>query len=373
MSEGKFFGESSTRLPSLDGWRALSILLVLGAHSIISPGFPPILEPSFKWVCDGNLGVRIFFVISGLLITWLMLYENHLYGRISLPHFFIRRALRILPVYFAFLGVLAGMQAMSLYQQPPVAWIANVTFTTNYVVDRAGATGHLWSLAIEEQFYLIWPAVLVWAKFATDYRKGLWLIITVIALSPLFRIITYTKMAPQFIAPLFSWGSPLNYFDSLAFGCGSAILLFYKRDQLEQFITIRPKLIACISVGLVLIPHVLAHYKVVGMFTVPFQATLQALGISLLILQSIFQSKSGIFKLLNNPWVCKVGILSYSIYIWHMITWQTQAFSSYGNIWWRAFPGWIVTGIGVAVISYYFLEKPLFQLRSKLKRQASVV
>jgi peptidoglycan/LPS O-acetylase OafA/YrhL len=115
----------------------------------------------------------------------------------------------------------------------------------------------------------------------------------------------------------------------------------------------------------------LAHYKVAGIITVPFHATLQALGIALLILQSIFRPGCGVFKLLNNPVVCKLGVLSYSIYIWHMIAWQTRAFQSFGNVWWRAFPGWIITGIGVAAISYYFLEKPLFQLRSKLTRQAS--
>ena len=72
-----------SRLPSLDGWRALSILLVLGAHSKFTAGFPPHLESLFNLIFDGDLGVRFFFVISGFLITWLMLLEEKHSGRVN--------------------------------------------------------------------------------------------------------------------------------------------------------------------------------------------------------------------------------------------------------------------------------------------------
>src|SRR6266853_579283 len=99
-----------SRLPSLDGWRALSILLVLGAHSEHTAGFPPQLDSLFKWIFDGDVGVRFFFIISGFLITWLMLHEEKHSGRVNLWHFYARRALRIIPVYCAFLCALAGLQ-----------------------------------------------------------------------------------------------------------------------------------------------------------------------------------------------------------------------------------------------------------------------
>src|ERR1700736_5409290 len=98
---------NATRLPSLDGWRALSILLVIGAHSQITAGFPPVLEPIFKWMFDGNLGVHCFFIISGFLITWLMIRESGKRGYVNLRHFYARRAFRILPVYAAFLLAVA--------------------------------------------------------------------------------------------------------------------------------------------------------------------------------------------------------------------------------------------------------------------------
>jgi len=91
------------RLPSLDGWRAVSILIVLGFHCTFASGFPSALRPVFHWLFDGSLGVRFFFVISGFLITWLLLCEHEQRGAINLRSFYIRRALRILPVYLVFL------------------------------------------------------------------------------------------------------------------------------------------------------------------------------------------------------------------------------------------------------------------------------
>src|ERR1035437_3942506 len=105
------------RFPSLDGWRALSILLVLGAHCKATAGFPPRLGPVCYWIFDGDLGVRFFFVISGFLITWLIMAENERNGRVNLWHFYARRALRILPVYFAFLCTLLALQLFTPYEQ----------------------------------------------------------------------------------------------------------------------------------------------------------------------------------------------------------------------------------------------------------------
>jgi peptidoglycan/LPS O-acetylase OafA/YrhL len=77
-----------SRLPSLDGWRALSIAMVLGSHSTFSAGFPERLRTLFYWGFDGNMGVRCFFLISGFLITWLMVVEHDRVGRVSLSRFY---------------------------------------------------------------------------------------------------------------------------------------------------------------------------------------------------------------------------------------------------------------------------------------------
>ena len=146
----------------------MSIVAVLGGQCVFVSGFPSALAPAFRWIFDGDLGVRMFFVISGFLISWLMLAEFDRSNRVSLWRFFARRALRILPVYFAFLFALLLLQCFTDFRQSYGTWVGNVTFTTNFSREGNWTSGHLWSLAMEEQFYLIWPWVIV--KLRTPKR-----------------------------------------------------------------------------------------------------------------------------------------------------------------------------------------------------------
>ena len=212
------------RLPSLDGWRALSIILVLGSHCTYAAGFPPALGRFFFWAFDGELGVRTFFIISGFLITWLMLMEHDRTGTVCLSRFYARRALRILPVYVAFLLVLATLQILTPYRQAASAWAANITFTTNF--DNVGnfLSGHLWSLAVEEQFYLLWPGLFVLCSVGKNQRAAALILLLPVLVAPCSRVITNLGLAPTIIRPLFSYRSFFNYFDSLAIGCACALL-----------------------------------------------------------------------------------------------------------------------------------------------------
>jgi len=156
-------GERGTRyVPALDGLRALAVVSVIGFHAEL-PGF-----------AGGLLGVEVFFVVSGYLITSLLLAEQRSSGAISLPHFWLRRARRLLPALFA---VLLAALALSLTFAPDSlagTWsdgAAALLYVSNWWqvihrhsyfmdVDRPPLLLHLWSLAIEEQFYVVWPLVL---------------------------------------------------------------------------------------------------------------------------------------------------------------------------------------------------------------------
>ena len=355
----------SARFPSLDGWRALSIILVLGAHSKIVAGFPKRLDSAFGWLFDGDLGVRFFFVISGFLITHLLFQEYIQTGSISLRKFYIRRALRILPVYFVYLLVVFLLQIFTSWHQPPITWIGNLTFTTN-CLPGTWTTGHLWSLAVEEQFYLLWPLLLVLIGLSGNERRALYILCIPVVVSPICLVISYLKISPAIFHPFLQGYSFLNYFDSLAVGCITAILLTKHEPQISSVLN---KLNLKASFGglvLILIPYVLSKLWLVGIFTVPLGPTFQAIGFTILLLQSILSPQ--FFKPLNWPIIRNMGILSYSIYIWQMIFCSNPQNFGFSKHWFMSWPGWLLAACLVATLSYYGLEKPLMGLRARFRK-----
>jgi peptidoglycan/LPS O-acetylase OafA/YrhL len=224
--------KNSKKLPSLDGWRAVSIALVLLLHSSYAPGFLSRFHWPIMRFDAGDLGVRFFFVISGFLITFLLLQEHAKHDAISLKHFYMRRALRILPVYFFYLFVLGFL---TRYSQAPSAWLANATFTTNFF-GTPWSTGHLWSLGVEEQFYLLWPWFLVVVLNRQEgCSKLLKILIVPLFVAPLVRMINYELWYPVTLEFLFQRASFFARFDSLAYGCLAAILFVHWRKPLEIF------------------------------------------------------------------------------------------------------------------------------------------
>jgi len=141
-------------LPSLDGLRGIAALLVVFYHFGIEFGFHP---------PPGYLGVLIFFVLSGFLITWLLLKESSATGTVSLSGFYLRRSLRIFPAFYGFWLFSIGVRILG---HRTIAWgaaIASFFYVSNYYYSLVPGADtfmlHTWSLANEEQFYLLWPWV----------------------------------------------------------------------------------------------------------------------------------------------------------------------------------------------------------------------
>ncbi|HEX3624677.1 MAG TPA: acyltransferase [Verrucomicrobiae bacterium] len=377
-----------SRLPSLDGWRAVSILMVLGAHmGALCAGKVSVV---FRWIFDGNLGVRCFFVISGFLITWLMVQEGERNGHVSLRSFYIRRGLRILPVYFAFVLVLFALQLWTHFSETAPGWIGTLTFTRNFVNGSMAST-HLWSLSIEEQFYLIWPGLFV-LLCRHRLRPAVLILAVPILMAPLFRIGTYFVYGshkhflhglnhislPGYLAGLFGGESFFLYADSLAFGCLFATILFYKSDSVGIIMKER-RLMFCIAAGMMVVfPHFYELFSQPPFSTPPlindlgrmFSNSVQAIGVSLFLLQGIQNPNWGIYRLLNSRPIVWVGVLSYSLYIWQEIfwirAWNGGNLSAMTPIWWTRC--WLLPVMVTAVISFYGLERPLFQLRSRFRQ-----
>jgi len=169
------------QIPYLDGLRAYSILNVLLAHSVeylkrvsaVPWLATPAAKPFLLLFANGLLGVRVFFVLSGFLITNLLLEELNKTGTISIAGFYGRRIARIFPAAYCYIGVLAALVSLHLMDMHWQPFVAAGTYTWNYTslgrTASAGMLGHFWSLALEEQFYLIWPTLLLfmgpqWAK-----------------------------------------------------------------------------------------------------------------------------------------------------------------------------------------------------------------
>jgi peptidoglycan/LPS O-acetylase OafA/YrhL len=353
-------------LPSLDGWRALSILLVLGSHTKDTANFPPEWLGLFWWLFDGNLGVRCFFIISGFLITTLMLRETASSGSLDLKRFYIRRALRILPVYLVFLVVVALLECFTAFHQAGSQWVHLLTFTTNFSTSSNWLTGHTWSLACEEQFYLIWP-VLFGAVGLQFVRKSLWFLGLPLVLCPLWRVVAYLKLFPDNV--LFNQFSFFSYLDTLAFGCLLAYVHPWIGQQLRAGRTSIPLVVVSCLI-LILGPYVLQHAYLAGIFTVPLGATFQALGICLLISLSIHQPSKGPSRVLNLKPVIWLGQLSYSIYIWQQFFCAKPVLFGWPLMWFQSSPFWIPASLGTGIASYYLLERPLLKLRIRLHRPA---
>lgn len=355
------------RLPSLDGWRALSILLVLGGHCVHTAGFPPRLGTWAPALFDGYLGVRIFFVISGFLITWLLLAEHKRNGRVSLKRFYLRRALRILPVCFAYLGVVALLQAFGGFHQGWREWAANLTFFSNFDDALPWTTGHLWSLAIEEQFYLIWPLAFVALGSCGALKPTARVLMVPIAVAPVVRVFVYKGWIPSALGWAFSYYASLSHFDSLAIGCLAAVVAVQRPAAIERVLVQRPLPVSLSALLAILLPALLIREHTGGILSIPLGETLQGAGVAVLILQSITLCHSGPFRILNTAPARVLGVLSYSLYLWQQLFCSNPRELGLATGWYFSFPTWIVAALAASATSYFLLEKPLLSLRKRLR------
>ena len=348
---------SRARLPSLDGWRALAITLVLGAHCRYSNGFPPQWDNLFGRLFDGNLGVRFFFVISGYLISLLMLRERAR-GHFSLRRFWVRRALRILPVYVMFLLVLKVLTTFTEFRMTSSSWIGAVTFTANYVHDDIFLIGHLWSLSVEEQFYVVWPILFGILGSRTSLLLATAAAVSIISVAA--RIFGNSNPG----AILLGWQSLLTNMDSLAVGCTLAYLTFHQGQRVIQLQY--PTLIMAIGVLLLLTPRILIAWKVLPLYISALQPLLQAIGFGILMVLSIVRTTEWWTAWLQWRPVAWVGTLSYSIYIWQQIFCARAEVFGFNSIWFLRFPIWIVPVLLCAAASFYAIEMPALRLKQRL-------
>jgi peptidoglycan/LPS O-acetylase OafA/YrhL len=345
--------------------RAVAILMVLVSHFQFAAGWRAGRFPLVFLIFDGELGVRIFFVISGFIITRLLLEEDRAYGAVSLRLFYARRALRILPIYFAYLGLLALLSLAGRYHAPVSDWLGCLTFTRNYIGRGDSATEHFWSLAIEEQFYLCWPLLFLLLRLGRRGTLALALLLglTLAAIAVRFSPLPFPPGA-DLVSRLLSARSVLRYADSIALGCAGALL--------QGRLASRPPGAWPLVAALLLAAEHLCNRAWPALQAVhALMPALQAATVVLLLLNVIKPAPGLIHGILNRKLVARIGVLSYSLYVWHFVF--LQAFAPRAIPWpvlqhWTV---WWIPAAAVAVLSHEFLEKPFLRLRWRYRRAPS--
>jgi peptidoglycan/LPS O-acetylase OafA/YrhL len=330
---------NESRFPSLDGARAISIGLVIVAHLDLVRYVPGL------WRLDtGNLGVRVFFVISGFIITTLLLAELHRTGSVSLTGFYRRRVFRILPAYYTFLGI---VMAFSAFRGGTATWTKAwpaAIFVADYV-DVPLVVGHTWSLAVEEQFYLLWPGAMVLFGLRRSYIGC----IAILFLAPIFRILADIGLWPT--SPRYAFECVA---DALAVGCLLAILRerLWENSVYRKFVSSPLSLLPLLTAILLI-----AVEQNKGLIYYSAGLSMLNLGIAIALDRYIRMPGSLIGRLLNLAPVIWLGFLSYSLYLWQ------QVFA------WAPLPTLLklLFILGCAAISYYVVEIPFQRLRRRIE------
>ncbi|MCG2673210.1 acyltransferase family protein [Bradyrhizobium sp. GCM10023182] len=340
-------------IPTLNGWRAIAISFVVFAHS-----FPSWATDSEKVSLIGTFGVRIFFALSGFLITTLLLAEERDAGRIELRSFYVRRFFRIMPAAIAVVACVAGLSIADVLKISPRRLVDTLFFFANYSsAPSAYEVAHFWSLAIEEHFYFVWPGLLVLVPLLE--RRLL------VGIAIAFLIATWRAIAWKYQIttedPAKFWGRTDIQVDAIVWGAVVALASVNRR--------IAPALTKSWVRAFVLLALPASAFAYVFVENWKWHlVSYQVFVICMPVL--ICQTSRGVSfvaSALECGLIRWLGAISYSLYLWQ------QIFLTHNQDWTlRVFPLNIVSAFVCALLSYYFIERPFIRFgRDLLSRAVS--
>lgn len=335
-------------LPALDGIRMVAVMSVLVGHSYVN--------------VPAGLGVSAFFVLSGFLITWLLLGEVDETGTVSIRQFYVRRTLRIFPAYYAYLLVSFTIDSYlgDMHSRP--AMIAALYYGVNYFNAFHGhpstSVAATWSLAVEEQFYLIWPLLFLALCSGGRERliRGLVFIIAIVAV---WRCVVWFKLG---LGQAYVYNAFDTRFDTLAVGCLMAVLLRSPSIVARAGVLGRHWWLPVVTLVLLLISHLGIssnwHYGV--------GFTVDALLLAVLLVQFLQLSGTHPWRWLDDARVRYLGRISYPMYLYHgwgmaigrrVPIGHTNARFAFG----------VLATVGLATGSYYVIERPFLRLKARFE------
>jgi len=347
-------------LPTLDGWRAIAILAVLLDHATEYSSLrqhPRVIASTHT----GPNGVSLFFAISGFLICSRLLEECRVFGRISLRGFYIRRACRILPPAIFYLLVIAMLSLLGIIVVTQSEWWSSLLFFRNYLPTSSigrgwgGYTIHYWSLAVEEHFYLLWPAVLLFL----GKRRAAWFALGLSVAIAAWRAWDLHYHWFDRLVPGLLFGTRTDVrLDALLLGCLAALIL--QEDSIRSAFSrgFKPWIwLVCagayIAIQVMYLLHRARTYSIIESILLP-----------LLVVGTVYRPQTWVGWLLETRPLKWIGRLSYSLYLWQ------QLFSvPTGGSWivvLQRFPVNIALIFFCAWISYRFVERPFIRWGHRL-------
>lgn len=345
--------------------RAVAIFLVIALH--ISQHYEALIKGSQFWsaligrdkaMWTGD-GVGIFFVLSGFLITSLLLREFDSSGQIAIGLFYTRRAFRILPplvVYLAFVFCFCLLRHIPFVSENFTS--AMFFYRDYYFVKDLWLTQHTWSLSVEEQFYLLWPvALLLLLLRYNGTRAAAWSALALITLTPLMRI-GLSKVVPGLAhEEYYTFHSRI---DALMSGCFVALCV--GKPKFEAVYRVIAKFWWILPLEFWTVSHILGlnYRKSVGL-------TIDSLVMAFFILWVTRNEDHWLGRFLNSRLMVQAGVLSYSAYLW-----QTFFLHAGNDTWAGKFPFSVLYIWIVAWASYKLIEQPSLRLRDLIMRHRAV-
>ena len=354
------------RFDSLDGLRCFCILVVIWHHTSGSHGI------DFNFLHRGFLGVDMFFVLSGFLITTLLIRERAKHGRISLRAFWIRRSLRIFPIYYLSLFLIAGAYLVLRKDDPETKALMgdlpyHMFYLSNWRHDIASNFGPLWSLGTEEQFYLVWPLIEAFA--AKQVRRVL------LASLILVNVLISTRIGAQFFFeggaghPVFELSIMQTTFLPILLGVALAHLLHHKRGfvLIESFVSGR--WVPVLWVGVLLAFVQFSPNDIQGWPRIAIQLSMTAM-----VASTVVQHAHVLAGFLRIGILKRLGEISYGMYLYHM--WVLDVIRRVlPKLGFESEPGpvimfaLVVVGTGIAAeISFRVIEAPILHYKKRFTR-----
>jgi peptidoglycan/LPS O-acetylase OafA/YrhL len=340
--------------PGLDGLRAVAVSGVIGFHY-------------YRWPGGGNGGVELFFVLSGFLITTLLVEEWRERNSISLPRFYLRRALRLLPALWFFLLVWTVLSASAgHFQLKPL--VLGFTYTTNLatVVDgHAPGLSHLWSLGNEEQFYLLWPILLIGLLRLRTPPLRLAAVAGALALAEIVARDMFSQNQLGWLR-----------FDAMLVGCVAGILFASPlHGKLRAVCCAPPVAAASATVAIYLLLKQPDWSFMVGAHRlIPTNLVFSVASIVSIVwvVEGCPGFRPAHWFLASTP-IAYVGRISYALYLWHPFVLSWLLWQNGGNLQserWAA-PIAVACSFCMATVSYWLVERRFLRMKWRLSATGS--